>query len=86
MCSCVSSQGCTYWMGEEKKMIDRGSANISLESLLVRKEDLWAEPTGLHWDPQEFGPQHSCFKRFLGLRKKMVSSCMSATSFRAALV
>lgn len=72
---------------KKNKLVDRGSANISFESLLVRKEELWAEPTGLHWDPQDFGPEHSCFKRFLDLRKKMVFfSCLSATSFTAALV
>lgn len=77
-----------YLLEEKKnKLVDRGSANISFESLLVRKEELWAEPTGLHWDPQDFGPEHSCFKRFLDLRKKMVFfSCLSATSFTAALV
>lgn len=46
---------------KKQKEVDRDSANISLEFLLVRKEQLWAEPTGLHWYPQDFGPEHSCF-------------------------
>lgn len=36
----------------KKKLVDRGSANISLESLLVRKEELWAEPTGCTETPK----------------------------------
>lgn len=33
--------------GEKNKKVGlQGSANISLESLLVRREELWAEPTG----------------------------------------
>lgn len=34
-----------------KKLVDRGFANISLESLLVRREELWAEPTGTPKSP-----------------------------------
>lgn len=51
LCSYVSSQ-VNLLDGERKKpkkVVDWGSANISLESLLVRKEELWAEPTRLHW-------------------------------------
>lgn len=73
--------------GKKKKFVDRGSENISLESLLVRKEELWADPTGLHWYPQDFGLEPSCFKSFFSLRKNMVFfSCLSAKSFTAALV